>query len=213
MSSIAKRGANYLYGKLLKPLAIGSIKFGIGAGLYYNFDQVGCLRTVNGPSMSPTLNPQLKNYYSGIRTGRLDISNELVFISRNLQKLERGDIVLLDRPNRDNDRLVKRVVAVEGDTITPFGVGSTVRAPVKLGPGEVWVESDGGPGYLGSSVFGSVPISCIKGIAKAAICIGATSDSYFFFRFLAQEIPAHVQPNLVINRPIPTVQEETVPVA
>ena len=57
---------------------------------------------------------------------------------------------------------MKRVVAVEGDTITPFGVGSTVRAPVKLGPGEVWVESDGGPGYLGSSVFGSVPISCIK---------------------------------------------------
>ena len=61
---------------------------------------------------------------------------------------------------------MKRVVAVEGDTITPFGVGSTVRAPVKLGPGEVWVESDGGPGYLGSSVFGSVPISCIKVFQK-----------------------------------------------
>jgi hypothetical protein len=36
------------------------------------------------------------------------------------ENLERGDVVLLKEPKRGAVHLVKRVVAVEGDTITPL---------------------------------------------------------------------------------------------
>jgi putative transposon-encoded protein len=209
MSSIAKRGLSVIYAKLVKPFGSLSVRVGIGAGLYLYFDQnVGCVRYIAGPSMKPAINPQLNDEHILMkRDGDPLISGEdLVYFSRNIQKLERGDIVLIQRPNRDDSsRLAKRVVAVEGDIITPFGVGATVRSPVEVAAGDVWVESDAGPGYLGSSVFGPVQVNKIQGIAKAAF--GSTHEILFNFRYLTREIPGHVKPNLVENQAIPAVKE------
>ena len=50
------------------------------------------------------------------------LQNDVVYFSRSIKNTERGDIVLLKRP-RTNDYIVKRVVGVQGDIVTPIKPG------------------------------------------------------------------------------------------
>lgn len=61
-----------------------------------------CFRivSVSGPSMKPTLND----------------GDRLVLSAVNLN-YERGDIVVITQPNMLNEPLIKRIIAVEGDTV------------------------------------------------------------------------------------------------
>lgn len=62
---------------------------------------------VNGPSMLPTIN----------------IAGDVIlaeFLSPRLGNLGHGDLVLVRSPLNLNRRLTKRIVAMEGDTVTYF---------------------------------------------------------------------------------------------
>ncbi|MCJ7726409.1 MAG: S26 family signal peptidase [Acidimicrobiia bacterium] len=91
-------------------------------------------------SMQPTLSP-----------------GDWVLGVRHPQHLGAGDIVVLDLPGRPGFEIVKRVAAVEGDSLeTPDG-------PRTVGGGEVWVLGDApAAGSIDSRHFGPVARGSIK---------------------------------------------------
>lgn len=84
--------------------------------------------------MSPTLEPR---------------DWAIAFVSSDIR---RGDVVVLDHPLRPGFEIVKRLVALPGDT-APDG---TPLAD------EVWVEGDRPDGSTDSRQFGPVPVDLVK---------------------------------------------------
>jgi len=187
---------------LVKQTTINTLKqavqVAVGFAGFIYFDQNwGCARSVIGPSMAPTLNKTVGRVSERFneKVGVDEEYSDYVYFSRNTKKLERGDIVFFTRPKSISDRLIKRVVGLEGDTIQPLSVGATVRDPIVVKEGEVWVESDAGFGYLDSSVFGPIKVDDIEGIAQFAFPLFYPLSSY---RFLTRDIPAEIKSRLQI---------------
>merc|ERR1712080_481005 len=125
---------------------------GVGLGVYYCYEsRVGGFTLVSGGSMQPTFNDYMvtgweKEEYKHAGTRNSALCNDIVYYERDFT-LARGDVVLLKDPTRNN-KLIKRVVGLEGDTVTPLGPNKEEREALTLGEGEVWVESDhAGFGY------------------------------------------------------------------
>ena len=101
---------------------------------------------------------------------------------------QRGDIVVLDDPDANVTTLIKRVVAVGGQTLDlqngsvvvdgkalkePYthGLpsvplrGSTITFPYKIPAGSVWVMGDNRTDSQDSRWFGAVPLSSVHGRA------------------------------------------------
>jgi signal peptidase I len=68
-----------------------------------------------------------------------------------------GRVVILAHPSRPGMELVKRVVAVAGETSPEGGI---------LGVGQVWVEGDHHVHSSDSRSFGPVPRSAIAGVVR-----------------------------------------------
>lgn len=85
--------------------------FIVFAGLLFFRDRILSLDTINGSSMAPTLSP------TAHETGQKD----WVLIRRDnwAWKVQRGDIVTFWKPHRPDEISIKRIVAVEGDTVYP----------------------------------------------------------------------------------------------
>lgn len=89
-----------------------------------------CFALVNkGISMQPALNPDVN-------------TSDYVFLSRWAVKnlsVERGDIVALISPKDPDQKIIKRVVALQGDVVSTLGYKKPfVRVP----EGHCWVEGD-----------------------------------------------------------------------
>uniref|UniRef100_A0A1B0D1H9 Peptidase S26 domain-containing protein n=1 Tax=Phlebotomus papatasi TaxID=29031 RepID=A0A1B0D1H9_PHLPP len=92
------------------PYFLKSALAGIPIGLAF-LDIVGYVARVEGSSMQPALNPGLTD-------------TDYVFLSRwSIRHLElnRGDIVSLISPKNPEQKILKRVVALEGDVISTIG--------------------------------------------------------------------------------------------
>lgn len=96
-----------------------------------------------------------------------------------------GDIVVFDDPEGVHAQLVKRVVAVGGQTVDvkdgkvwidgepldePYTHGKetlpgTVSLPITLGPDEIWLMGDNRPQSGDSRFFGPQPTSVVRGRA------------------------------------------------
>ncbi len=96
-----------------------------------------------------------------------------------------GDIVVFDDPNGQHPQLIKRVIAVGGQTVDvkdgavwvdgkrlvePYTYGKpnelgTVPMPVKVPEGYVWLMGDNRTNSGDSRFFGPVPVAQIKGHA------------------------------------------------
>lgn len=139
------------------------------------FDTFGYVVKVEGVSMQPTFNP----YWNRARS-----SSDFVFLNRwqarQFGDLRRGEVVTLTNPRDPRQRLVKRVVAIEGDTIRTLGYRNRY---VTLGEGECWVEGDNHIGSLDSNVFGPVPTGLITGKVTAIVWppsrIGPVETEFF----------------------------------
>ncbi|KZT66011.1 LexA/Signal peptidase [Daedalea quercina L-15889] len=108
------------------------------------------VKSVNGRSMQPTLNPDTSPWRDLVVFDRFSI--------RTLRKYERGDVVALSSP-LDSKLLVKRIVALGGDavkTLPPYP-----DAEVHIPPGHVWVEGDEPFHSEDSNTFGPVPLALI----------------------------------------------------
>ena len=161
---------------------------------------VAAIRKVEGPSMSPTLN---ENEFTEEKFADRDklnptrdpiIYNDLVWFSRKFE-LQRGDIIYVADPKRQNISLVKRVIGLPGDTIVPLGFNQEEKDKVTLSDHQVWVESDAGSfKYRDSGHFGPVHKATLQGKALYAI-----NPFNFSFRALVSEIPSETEKRLTIN--------------
>jgi signal peptidase I len=108
------------------------------------------------------------------------IANKFVY---RFSEPERGDIVVLEDPTGSVDTLIKRVVAVGGETVDLIGGEVVVdgvvldepythglpsepmiqEMPYTVPEGHVWLMGDNRTNSADSRVFGSVPVSEIKG--------------------------------------------------
>jgi len=185
---------------------VGSSIAAGGLSVLYVDQNLGGLRQVDGASMSPLLNKyefteeKFKDQNNNFGERDWHRRNDFVFFVRKFD-LERGDVVILEDPRTKHSILIKRVVALPGDQVTPLGFNNVRKEPIKLQEGEVWVESDaGGFGWKDSNLFGPVRAETIQG--KATYATGTfphnwVYDWFFAKRKIVSEIPVDTQARVV----------------
>ncbi|KAF2245261.1 LexA/Signal peptidase, partial [Trematosphaeria pertusa] len=186
--------------KYARTASIGAVSF---LAILFIRDHVVSFDTVRGSSMAPTLSPHAHE------TGRLD----RIVIRRNVRfgrGVRRGDVVTFWKPHRPEEISIKRVVAVEGDTVYPhrgyaldteivrgrrvegwdgLGVrdedavgGEEVEVGKVVVPrGHVWVEGDNWRRSYDSCDFGPVSLGLVDG--KAVM----VWRDWFDWRFVGDE--------------------------
>lgn len=115
----------------------------------------GYVARVEGASMQPALNPECAR-------------PDYVFLSRwaaRSYELSRGDVISLVSPRDPHQKIIKRVVALPGETVRTLGWR---RAVVRVPEGHCWVEGDHTGHTLDSNSFGPVSLGLVT--AKA-LCI------------------------------------------
>ncbi|KAI3428378.1 hypothetical protein D9Q98_006758 [Chlorella vulgaris] len=87
-------------------------------------------------------------------------------LSPRLFHFERGDLVVLKSPEEHSKRLVRRLIALEGDFVSVTG-GKLERVPKGAG----WLEADSGALEPGgdSRVWAAVPLALIEGRVAAVL--------------------------------------------
>lgn len=80
--------------------------------------------------------------------------------------LERGDVVLLRRPDEPTQTTLKRLIGLDGDwvAVPERGDGHIERIP----KGSCWVEGDDAchrDAACSASAFGAVPLALVEGVA------------------------------------------------
>ncbi|CAL1527042.1 unnamed protein product [Lymnaea stagnalis] len=134
-------------GKLIKGLCLAAPPYCAFTDLFF------AVRTVDGVSMQPTLNPDGNN-------------TDFVLLDRRVTsslQLERGDVVSLISPKDPSQWLIKRVVAMEGDQIR---AASCFEETVDIPKGHIWVEGDNHDCSLDSNNFGPVSLGLITSKAS-----------------------------------------------
>ncbi|XP_038215352.1 mitochondrial inner membrane protease subunit 2 [Zerene cesonia] len=151
-----------------------SMLFGVPIGVTF-LDTVGYVARVEGISMQPVLNPESTN-------------TDYVFLSRWSVKdfnIQRGDIISLVSPKDPNQKIIKRVVALEGDIVSTLGYKNQyVRVP----EGHCWVEGDHTGHTLDSNTFGPVSLGLIN--AKAMFIVWPPNR----WQSLEVKVPEHRKP-------------------
>ncbi|KAI8326253.1 LexA/Signal peptidase [Martensiomyces pterosporus] len=108
-----------------------------------------------GPSMLPTLN----------------MAGDILLIERLpgwRNRLRVGDIVTFTSPLNPERRAVKRLLAVEGDTICVDPTKDRL-AFVQIPKGYVWLQGDNYSNSTDSRTYGPIPVSLLRGRVLACI--------------------------------------------
>ncbi|KAJ8002836.1 hypothetical protein DPEC_G00163110 [Dallia pectoralis] len=121
-------------------------------------DRLAYVARVEGASMQPSLNPE------GNVTG-----SDVVLLNRwsvrNYQ-VRRGDIVSVLSPKNPQQKIIKRVIALEGDFIKTLGYKNRY---LKVPDGHFWIEGDHRGHSLDSNSFGPVSLGLVHGRASHII--------------------------------------------
>lgn len=143
-------------------------------------NEFGLVSKVEGNSMQPTFNPGCGQKNEDLRQlterglSREDVTRELktrlqqdrVFLNkwsvRDKKKLKIGDVVVLISPRDPSKILIKRIVAMPGDTVLIVETGETKI----IDEGHCWVEGDNQMNSYDSNNFGQVPL----GLIEARVC-------------------------------------------
>mmetsp|Transcript_11130 Transcript_11130/g.35323 ORF Transcript_11130/g.35323 Transcript_11130/m.35323 type:complete len:163 (+) Transcript_11130:34-522(+) len=105
----------------------------------------------------PTLNPQ------GSFANDRVVEDKL---SPLLGRFQRGDVVVLLSPEDPHSRIVKRVIALEGDWVSHTPRDDVTRVP----RGHCWVEGDNpGMSMDSASLYGPVPLALIEGVVRHVV--------------------------------------------
>jgi signal peptidase I len=113
---------------------------GIGAAIVYAVGRRRPFRVeISGSSMVPTLEPG--DWALAVAAHRV----------------RRGDVVVLEHPERAGFELVKRVVGISGDRVPNGRV---------LGWDELWVEGDDPGGSTDSRSFGPISRAYVRGTVR-----------------------------------------------
>ncbi|CAJ0844689.1 3138_t:CDS:2 [Entrophospora sp. SA101] len=109
------------------------------------------LASVNGLSMQPTFNPDSNK-----------LRRDVVILNRwatIAHQYSRGDVVALYSPEDPDKKLIKRIIALEGDTV--FTLPPHAKRLVRIPDGYCWVEGDEKFHSKDSNTFGPVPLGLI----------------------------------------------------
>lgn len=124
-----------------------TILFAIPVTIMFN-DLVGSVAFVAGPSMQPALNP------TGAEARDVVLINKLAI---KQGWLNRGDVIVLDSPQRRKQQIVKRLIGLPGDWV------KTRSGELKHVPkGKVWIEGDNQEFSCDSDRYGAIPISMVR---------------------------------------------------
>lgn len=137
-------GHGWTYLEWLETTILGIVFGVIPVSLTIN-NVIGGLGTTQGTSMQPTLNP------------RGSLNPDRVFLNRMVQTYKRGDVVVLQSPERPHQYIVKRITALEGDWIQDRS-GSVLV----VGRGRCWIEGDNPERSRDSHAFGAVPLGLVR---------------------------------------------------
>ncbi|KAF8913789.1 peptidase S24/S26A/S26B/S26C [Gymnopilus junonius] len=110
------------------------------------------VKTVSGRSMQPTLNPDNSRWKDVVLFSK--------FAVHTTQEYGRDDIVTLRSPEDPRRILIKRIIAMEGDTVKTLPPYPDQE--VKIPPGYVWIEGDEHFVSDDSNRFGPVSQSLIE---------------------------------------------------
>ncbi|XP_015208175.1 mitochondrial inner membrane protease subunit 2 isoform X1 [Lepisosteus oculatus] len=105
-------------------------------------DRLAYVARVEGASMQPSLNPE------GGTTSDIVLLNR--WSVRHYQ-VQRGDIVSVVSPKNPQQKIIKRVIALEGDIIKTMGYKNRY---LKIPDGHFWIEGDHHGHSLDSNNFG-----------------------------------------------------------
>lgn len=128
--------------------------------------------------MQPTLNPE--------ENGDLVVVNKLTGL---LCSYTRGDVIVLKSPTRPKERIVKRLIGIEGDWLLAEGHADIIKIP----EGHCWVEGDNPSCSADSATeFGPLPLALIEG-QVLGVCWPRL-----------QTVPSHVPRGKVLMRNTPS---------
>ncbi|XP_017774194.1 PREDICTED: mitochondrial inner membrane protease subunit 2 [Nicrophorus vespilloides] len=153
------------------PNFVKSLLVGLPVGVTI-LDTVGYVARVDGISMQPALNPDRE-------------STDYVFLNRwaiqTRTEIERGDIISMVSPKDPEQKIIKRVVGIEGDIIATLGYK---REVVRVPEGHCWVEGDHTGHSMDSNNFGPVSLGLVT--AKASCIVWPPSRWQYIKSFLPE---------------------------
>ncbi|XP_075168487.1 mitochondrial inner membrane protease subunit 2 [Haematobia irritans] len=152
-----------------------SVLFGIPIGVTF-LDCVGYVARVDGISMQPALNPDSSN------------QTDYVFLSKwavRSNNVQRGDIVSLISPKDPTQKIIKRIVGLQGDVVATLGYKQEI---VRVPEGHAWVEGDHTGHSLDSNTFGPIALGLMT--ARATFIVWPPER----WRELSSELPKKRNP-------------------
>jgi len=136
-----------------------TLAFSIPAGVTI-VDVIGYIAKVEGSSMQPVLNPD------PLGTTDYVFLHNWPVATNAYDRISRGDIVALISPRDPEQRIIKRIVGLEGDIVETRGYKKPyIRVPV----GHCWIEGDHHLNSLDSNIFGPVALGLIRSKAKCIV--------------------------------------------
>lgn len=179
------------------PNFIKSLIVGVPIGVTF-LDVIGYVARVDGISMQPVLNPDKD-------------SADYVFLSRwsvRFHEVTRGDIISLKSPKDPDQRIIKRIVGLEGqyyndvrlcnylnwhilgDIVATLGYKKEI---VRVPEGHCWVEGDHTGHSMDSNNFGPVSIGLVT--AKATCVVWPPSRWHYIESFIPKRrLPLNLNP-------------------
>ncbi|XP_041071642.1 mitochondrial inner membrane protease subunit 2 isoform X1 [Cetorhinus maximus] len=120
-------------------------------------DRVAYIARVEGASMQPSLNPPGRTTCDIVLLNRWSVRN---------YEVQRGDIVSLVSPKNPEQKIIKRVIALEGDIIRTMGYRNRY---IKIPNGHLWIEGDHHGHSFDSNAFGPVSLGLVHARASHII--------------------------------------------
>lgn len=147
--------------------------FGVPVAVAF-VDCVAYVAKVEGVSMQPELNPEPEAFSDYVLLNR--------WASRSCD-VQRGEVVAIKSPRDPQQKLIKRVVALEGDTVRTLGYRERL---VTVPRGHFWLEGDNHAHSLDSNRFGPVALGLL--VARASHRVWPPSR---WGRLEAREVERH----------------------
>ncbi|TNN55134.1 Mitochondrial inner membrane protease subunit 1 [Liparis tanakae] len=113
------------------------------------FEYIGEFVVCSGPSMEPTI-----------------VNHDIVFcerMTRQLCKIQKGDIIIAKSPFDPNMNICKRVMGLEGDKVCTSSPSDLFKAHTYVPKGQVWLEGDNLRNSNDSRSYGPIPYALIRG--------------------------------------------------